>query len=33
MGKLIGMPDYTPEQKSAAFDALWEKNAGLIKGC
>jgi hypothetical protein len=20
----LGMPDYTPEQKAAAFDALWE---------
>ena len=27
----IGMPEYTPEQKAAAFDALWE-TCGLGMG-
>jgi hypothetical protein len=27
----LGMPDYTPEQKAAAFDALWE-TCGLGQG-
>jgi hypothetical protein len=27
----LGMPDYTPEQKAAAFDALWD-TCGLGQG-
>jgi len=30
----LGMPDYTPEQKAAAFDALWDTcglGFGLLK--
>jgi hypothetical protein len=29
--RTLGMPDYTPEQKAAAFDALWE-TCGLGQG-
>jgi hypothetical protein len=28
---MMGMPEYTTEQKAAAFDALWE-NCGLSPG-